>query len=113
MTDWKTLCSELLEAAEDMTVLNDDSDARFDAVAERARAALAQPLTISAARIEKKIPDTYRLVTKEDGNGNTVYALQGYFTWTQGWDQRGGEWRDLETQDWLTAQDDIPFGPLF
>ena len=73
---------------------------------------ITQPLTISAPRIEKRIPDAYRLVTKEDGNGNTVYALQGYFTWTQGWDRHGGEWRDLETQDWLTAQDDIPFGPL-
>lgn len=43
MTDWKTLCFELLEAVEDMTVLNDGSDARFDAVAERVRAELAQP----------------------------------------------------------------------
>ena len=43
MTDWKALCSELLEAAEEMTVLNDDSDARFDAVAERVRTALIQP----------------------------------------------------------------------
>lgn len=65
-----------------------------------------------AARAGKTLPDAYRLVTKADGNGNTVYVLQGYFTWTQGWSERGGEWRDLETQDWLTAQDDIPFGPL-
>lgn len=68
--------------------------------------------TFKAARVHKSIPDIYRLVTKEDGNGRLVYVLQGYFTWTQGLVERGGEWRDLETQDWLTAQDDIPFGPL-
>lgn len=62
--------------------------------------------------MRKSIPDAYRLATKMDGNGNTVYVLQGYFTWTQGWSERGGEWRDLATQDWLTARDDIPFGPL-
>ena len=67
--------------------------------------------TISAARVGKGVPDVYRLVTKEDGNGNTIYALQGYFTWTQGFEY-GGEWRDLETQDWLYAKDDVPFGPL-
>lgn len=63
--------------------------------------------TITAARIERSIPDVYRLVTKSDG----IYVLQGYFTWTQG-RKRGGEWRDLETQDCLTAQDDVPFGTL-
>ena len=68
------------------------------------------PNVISAARVNKLVPDAYRLVTKDDGNGNTVYVLQGYFTWTQGWYQRGGEWRDLETQDWLHAKDDVPFG---
>lgn len=68
--------------------------------------------TIGAARVVKLVPDAYRLVTKGDGNGNTVYVLQGYFTWTQGRTQRGGEWRDLETQDSLTAQDSVPFGPL-
>jgi hypothetical protein len=61
----------------------------------------------------ESIPNAYRLVTKEDGNGKLVYVLQGYFTWAEGRSRRGGEWRDLETQDWLTAQDDIPFGPLF
>jgi hypothetical protein len=65
--------------------------------------------TLTAARIETTVPVAYRLVTKGDGNGDTIYVLQGYFTWMQGWSQRGGEWRDLETQDWLTAQDDIPF----
>lgn len=67
---------------------------------------------IGATRAEKSLPDAYRLVTKGDGDGNTICVLQGYFTWTQGWSNRGGEWRDLETQDWATARDDIPFGPL-
>lgn len=64
------------------------------------------------SKVGKTLPDAYRLVTKGDGNGNTIYALQGYFTWTQGWSQRGGEWCDLETQDSLYAKDDVPFGPL-
>ena len=67
---------------------------------------------IGAARIGKNVPDAYRLVTKGDGNGGTVYVLQGYFSWTQGWSRRGGEWRDLETQDWLAAKDDVPLGQL-
>ena len=67
---------------------------------------------VGAARVENGTPVGYRLVTKSDGNGNTIYALQGYFTWTEGWGQYGGEWRDLETQDWLYAKDDVPFGPL-
>ena len=67
---------------------------------------------IAAFRLEKIIPDAYRLVTTTDGNGAQVYVLQGYFTWTQGWDKHGGEWRDLVTQDWLHAKDDIPFGKL-
>lgn len=72
----------------------------------------AASFCIGAARVGKLVPDAYRLVTKGDGSGNTVYVLQGLFTWTQGWSSRGGEWRDLETQDWLTAQDSIPFGPV-
>ena len=67
--------------------------------------------TIGAARVEKRVPDAYRLVTKDGGNCNTAYLLQGYFTWTQGFEY-GGEWRDLETQDWLYAKDDVPFEPL-
>ena len=69
--------------------------------------------TIGAARVENTIPVGYRLVTKDDGNGNTTSVLQGYFTWTQGWSMYGGEWRDLETQEWLYAKDDVPFGQLF
>ena len=72
-----------------------------------------EAMQVYATRVENRVPAAYRLVTKGDGNGNTIYALQAYFTWTQGWSQRGGEWRDLETQDWLTTQDDIPFGPIF
>lgn len=68
--------------------------------------------SIALVRSGSSLPDAYRLVTKDDGNGSTVYALQGYFTWRQGWSQRGGEWRDLETQDWLHAKDDVPFGSL-
>ena len=69
--------------------------------------------TIGAARVVNTMPVCYRLVTKDDGNGNTTPVLQGYFTWTQGWSMYGGEWRDLETQDWLYAKDDVPFGQLF
>jgi hypothetical protein len=50
------------------------------------------------------VPDAYRLVTKGDGNSNTVYVLQGYFTWTQGWLQRGGEWRDLKHKTGCTPK---------
>ena len=64
MTDWKTLCSELLEAAEDLTVLNDGSDARFDAVAERVRAELAQPV----------LPDEGELT---DGELNAMWNCSG------------------------------------
>ena len=70
------------------------------------------PFVVASNKAGKTIPDAYRLVTKGDGNGSTIYALQGYFTWTKGWGQRGGEWRDLETQDSLYAKDDVPFGPL-
>jgi hypothetical protein len=70
-----------------------------------------QTMRIGAARIDKHVPGAFRLVTKEDGNGNVIYALQGYFTWTQGCEY-GGEWRDLETQGWLHAKDNVPFGPL-
>ncbi len=72
-----------------------------------------QASVIGAVRVGSTLPNAYRLVTKDDGNGSIVYVLQGCFTWTQGWSQRGGEWRDLETQDWLHAKDDVPFGPLF
>ena len=67
-------------------------------------------LTIGAARVENTMPVGYRLVTEHDG-GSTIYVLQGYFTWTQG-SEYDGEWRNLETQNWQYAKDDVPFGPL-
>jgi hypothetical protein len=69
-------------------------------------------MPIGAARISKPLPDAYRLARFEDGNGVMNLRLQGYFTWTQGWRQRGGEWRDIEAVDWLHARDDEPYGPL-
>jgi hypothetical protein len=68
--------------------------------------------TTATTRYGSNRPIAYRLVKKDDGNGGTAYALQGYFTWTEGFSKRGGEWRDLETQDQTTAVDSIPFGPL-
>jgi hypothetical protein len=67
-----------------------------------------RPIDIGAVRIESHLPVAYRLVTKDDGNGNTVPVLQGYYTWTEGLTKGGGEWRDLATQDWLHADDKIP-----
>lgn len=72
----------------------------------------AYAATIGAARVGSTVPSVYRLVTKDDGNGGIAYAMQAYFTWTEG-SRRGGEWRELETQDQTTAEDSIPFGPLF
>lgn len=63
-------------------------------------------------QVKKGVPDAYRLVTQGDGNGGIEYVLQGFFTWRKG-NERGGEWRDLETQDWIHAKDDVPFGRLF
>jgi hypothetical protein len=67
---------------------------------------------VVAARCGKTLPDAYRLARFEDENGVMSLKLQGYFTWTQGWSQRGGEWRDIETVDWLHARDGEPYGPL-
>lgn len=66
---------------------------------------------LAAARIETSLPIAYRLVTNGDGNGNIVPVLQGYYHWRQGPNQ-GGEWRDLVTQEWLHAKDNIPHGCL-
>lgn len=35
VTDWRELCLELLEAANEMTVVNDGGDGHFDLVADR------------------------------------------------------------------------------
>ena len=68
-------------------------------------------MQIAAVRSESLLPIAYRLVTKDDGNGNTVPVLQGYYSWREG-SQSGGEWRDLATQDWLHADDKIPHSSL-
>jgi hypothetical protein len=69
-------------------------------------------MQLSAARVNKTLPDAYRLVGHRTDNGFTELRLQGYFTWTQGWSQRGGEWRDIETVDADELSDDKPYGPL-
>jgi len=67
---------------------------------------------LSAARVSKTLPDAYRLVGHRTDNGFTELRLQGYFTWTQGWRQRGGEWKDIETVDADELSNDKPYGPL-
>jgi hypothetical protein len=69
--------------------------------------------TLSAARIGKVIPDAYRLVRFRTEEGQVHLKLQGYFTWTQGWLERGGEWRDIETVDADDFSDDKPYGHLY
>jgi len=68
--------------------------------------------TISAVKITKIIPDAYRLVRFRTEEGQVHLKLQGYFTWTQGWSQHGGEWRDIETVDADDLSDDKPYGQL-
>lgn len=68
-------------------------------------------MQIAAVRSESPLPIAYRLVTKDDGNGRTLLALQGYYQWKEGL-QCGGEWRELVTQDWLCADDKIPHSSL-
>jgi muconolactone delta-isomerase len=69
-------------------------------------------MQLYAARFDKTIPDAYRLVRFRTEEGATHFKLQGYFTWTQGWSQRGGEWKDIETVDADDLADDKPYGPL-
>jgi hypothetical protein len=69
-------------------------------------------LQITAARTDKRVPDVYRLVRYRTEEGATHLKLQGYFTWTQGWSQRGGEWKDIETVNADDLSDDKPYGPL-
>ena len=56
------------------------------------------------------LPVAYRLVMMPDGNGNDVPVLQGYYAWVGA--SFGGEWRILETQDGLHADDKIPHPSL-
>ena len=76
---------------------------------------IAQPTEaqLAAVRIEKTIPDVYRLIGRRTDNGFTELRLQGYFTWTQSLGQRGGEWRDIETVDADDPADDKPYGKLY
>jgi hypothetical protein len=67
---------------------------------------------IAPVRVEKSAPDAYRLVRFRAEDGATHFKLQGHFTWTQGWSQRGGEWRDIETVDADDLSDDKPYGRL-
>ena len=68
--------------------------------------------TISTARIEKNIPDIYRLVRFQTDEGQVHLKLQGYFTWNQGLSEYGGEWKDIETVDADDLSDDKPYGQL-
>jgi hypothetical protein len=72
---------------------------------------LTGPMTIAPARVESRIPAAYRLIRRNDGNGNMIPMLQGLFTWTED-PKRGVEWRDLETQDEPYVEDDIPFSQI-
>ena len=67
----------------------------------------------SVRRVENRVPDAYRLVGHQTDNGFTELRLQGYFTWTQGLGQRGGEWKDIDTVDADRLCDDKPYGPLY
>lgn len=67
---------------------------------------------VVAARVESGVPKAYRLIRRGDGNGSMIPVLQGLFTWTQGCNQYGAEWRDLETQDAPYLDDAIPLGPI-
>lgn len=72
-------------------------------------------MQLAPVRTGSLLPIAYRLVTREEGNGNTVPILQGYYCWTE-WTgslaKSGGEWRDLATQDWLYADPKIPHSSL-
>jgi hypothetical protein len=66
----------------------------------------------SVSRIEKTVPDAYRLVGHRTDNGFTELRLQGYFTWEQGW-SAGGSWKDIDTVDADDLSDDKPYGQLY
>jgi hypothetical protein len=69
-------------------------------------------MQLYAARVDKTIPDAYRLVRFRTEEGAIHFKLQGYFTWTQGLSQCGGEWKDIETVDADDLADDKPYRPL-
>jgi hypothetical protein len=74
--------------------------------------AQATEMQIATDRVEGSLPRVYRLVRFRTEEGAIHLKLQGYFTWTQGWSQRGGEWKDIETVDADDLADDKPYGPL-
>jgi hypothetical protein len=74
--------------------------------------AQATEMQIATARVEDSLPRVYRLVRFRTEEGATHLKLHGYFTWAQGWSQRGGEWKDIETVDADDLADDKPYGPL-
>jgi hypothetical protein len=63
---------------------------------------------LSPVRVEHGLPIAYRLISKLDVSGNTIYVLQGLFRWQQGRDH-GRDWRDLPTQEFPYIDDSIPF----
>ena len=68
---------------------------------------------ISASRVEKRVPDAYRMVRFRADDGKTHLKLQGYFTWQQGWGGAGGSWKDIDTVDADNLSDDKPYGQLY
>lgn len=86
MIDFRALCVELLEAAEDMTVLNDDSDARLvawlrDAAfdlngSDPAKSMLTRAADLLAQRHPAPVPAGERLQQMEDLAADAVSALR-------------------------------------
>jgi hypothetical protein len=60
--------------------------------------------------IDSDFPICYRLIRRNDGNGNMVPVLQGHFLFTDRDGDLQRAWRDLETQDEPYVEDRIPFG---
>jgi hypothetical protein len=68
--------------------------------------------TLAQPRIGSNVPSAYRLIHRKYEGGESEYVLQGLFTWTEGYGERGAEWQDLPTQEedsQNTPKDDIPF----
>lgn len=77
INQFRSLCAKLIEAAEDMTVENDGSSDRFDAVAERARALLAQaePAVPASERLPEPNTKVLAHYFNALGNGRTICAI--------------------------------------
>jgi hypothetical protein len=61
------------------------------------------PHQITAARVEKGTPESYRLVRYRADDGAIELKLQGCYLWFQGSDA-GYEWRDIPTVDLTETQ---------